>query len=376
MIIRHGIAGILVMFGLICSMNKSVAQSDLGKIKCVCIDAGHGGRDPGAVGAKIYEKNIVLPIALKLGKKIKETYPDIKVVYVRDKDVFVDLRDRSRIANENKANLFISIHVNSLDVKGNPANRNIKGVETYVLGTNSSEHNLQVAMKENSVIHYEDDYSVKYAGFDPNRVESYILFNMIRNLHLENSVNLATEIQSEVIKTTRQKDRGVRQGPLWVLKDVAMPAVLVEVGFITNAEDERFMMSSAGQDKLVKSIFAGFKRYKERVEAKAVIPQKQLGGSEEKGAVTPTAVGKEKPVYAVQVASTVSSIKDCASLCSNEKVKELHVDGRYRYYVGESESLEQAQENLNRIKRKVKDCFLIAIYKGNLISVGEAQKLK
>ena len=168
MIIRHGIAGILVMFGLICSMNKSVAQSDLGKIKCVCIDAGHGGRDPGAVGAKIYEKNIVLPIALKLGKKIKETYPDIKVVYVRDKDVFVDLRDRSRIANENKANLFISIHVNSLDVKGNPANRNIKGVETYVLGTNSSEHNLQVAMKENSVIHYEDDYSVKYAGFDPN----------------------------------------------------------------------------------------------------------------------------------------------------------------------------------------------------------------
>lgn len=373
MIIRCGITGILVMFLIACSMRISVAQSDLGKIKCVCIDAGHGGKDPGAVGSKVYEKNVVLSIALKLGKKIKETYPDIKVVYVRDKDVFVDLRDRSRIANENKADLFISIHANSLEVKGHPGNRNIKGVETYVLGTNSSEHNLQVAMKENSVIHYEDDYSVKYAGFDPNRVESYILFNMIRNLHLENSVNLATEIQSEVIKTTRQRDRGVRQGPLWVLKDVAMPAVLVEVGFITNVEDERFMMSSAGQEKLVKSIFAGFDRYKAKLEAKTVIPQKQLGGKQGDASVV---VGKERPVYAVQIASTSSSIKDCAALCRDEHVKELCVDGRYRYYVGESEDWKQAQENLNRIKGKVKDCFLIAIYKGNLISVGEAQKLK
>lgn len=375
MIIRYGITGILAMILVMYSMHISVAQSDLGKIKCVCIDAGHGGKDPGAVGAKVYEKNIVLSIALKLGKKIKETYPDIKVVYVRDKDVFVDLRDRSRIANENKADLFISIHVNSLEVKGHPENRNIKGVETYVLGTNSSDHNLQVAMKENSVIHYEDDYSVKYAGFDPNRVESYILFNMIRNLHLENSVNLATEIQSEVIKTTRQRDRGVRQGPLWVLKDVAMPAVLVEVGFITNAEDERFMMSSAGQDKLVKSIFSGFNRYKEKFEAKTVIPQKQLGSKEESMADS-IVVGKEKPVYAVQIASTSSCIKNCKTLCCDENVKELYVDGRYRYYVGESEDWKQAQENLNRVKRKVKDCFLIAIYKGNLISVGEAQKLK
>ena len=163
MINRYGITGILMMFLVFGSMHISVGQSDIGRIKCVCIDAGHGGKDPGAMGSKAKEKNVVLAVALKLGKLIETAYPDMKVVYIRNKDVFVELRDRTRIANKNKADLFISIHANALDVKKKPSNKYIKGVETFVLGTNSSTHNLKVAMQENSVIHYEDDYSAKYA---------------------------------------------------------------------------------------------------------------------------------------------------------------------------------------------------------------------
>ena len=150
-------SGIFCLLLLLVWVNGVLGQHDLGKIKCICIDAGHGGKDPGALGAKSQEKNIVLAIALKLGKEIEKNYPEMKVVYVRNKDVFVDLKERSRIANKSHADLFISIHANSLDVKKNPRHKHIKGVETFVLGTNNTEHNLRVAMKENSVIHYEDD---------------------------------------------------------------------------------------------------------------------------------------------------------------------------------------------------------------------------
>ncbi len=249
MIIKCGLSGIILVLLTIFSVNISVGQQDLGKIKCICIDAGHGGKDPGAVGTKAYEKNIVLSVALKLGKLIEKTYPDIKVAYIRKTDVFVELEERTRIANNHKADLFISVHANALDIKKNPRNKYVKGMETFVLGTNNSEHNLQVAMKENSVIHYEDDYSMKYEGFDPSRAESYIMFSMLRNMHLDKSLMLASMIQDNLVKTTNGVDREVRQGPLWVLKDVAMPSVLVEVGYISNPEDERFMASDAGQTK-------------------------------------------------------------------------------------------------------------------------------
>ena len=381
MINRYGITGILMMFLVFGSMHISVGQSDIGRIKCVCIDAGHGGKDPGAMGSKAKEKNVVLAVALKLGKLIETAYPDMKVVYIRNKDVFVELRDRTRIANKNKADLFISIHANALDVKKKPSNKYIKGVETFVLGTNSSDHNLKVAMQENSVIHYEDDYSAKYAGFDPSRAESYILFNMIRNLHLENSVNLATMIQSELVKTTKQVNREVRQAPLWVLKDVAMPAALVEIGYITNPDDERFMMSNAGQDKIARSIFKGFQNYKNKLEAKTVGSWKIQNDKVDnnKTIASEAGVGKgtsERPFYAIQVASSVGRIKNCASICKNIKVSELHSNGRYRYYVKASESLDVVKKSLGEVKKLVKDCFVIAIYNNEIISVAEARKLE
>ena len=384
MIIRCGITGILMMFLVFGSMHLSIGQSDIGKIKCICIDAGHGGKDPGAIGSKAKEKNVVLAVALKLGKLIETTYPDIKVVYIRDKDVFVELRDRTRIANKNKADLFISIHANALDVKKKPSNKNIKGVETFVLGTNSSEHNLKVAMQENSVIHYEDDYSAKYAGFDPARVESYILFNMIRNLHLENSVNLATMIQSELVKTTKQVNREVRQAPLWVLKDVAMPAALVEIGYITNLDDERFMMSAVGQDKIARSIFKGFQNYKNKLEAKTMGSlklQNKEAVSSNAGATESRAVGdiksaSKRPLYAIQVASSAGRMKDCASICRGMKVNELYSKGRYRYYVKASDDLDVVKKSLGEVRKIVKDCFVIAIYNDEIISVAEARKLE
>lgn len=369
MINKCGIAIICTMLLVLWGWNNAIGQADLGKIKCVCLDAGHGGKDPGAIGAKSYEKNVVLSVVLKLGKMIEKTYPEVKVIYIRNTDVFVELRDRTRIANESKADLFISVHANSLDVKARPANKYVKGAETFVLGTNSSEHNLKVAMKENSVIHYEDDYSVKYAGFDPTRAESYILFNMIRNLHLENSVSLAAMIQEELVSTAKLADREVRQSPLWVLKDVAMPSTLVEIGYITNAEDERRMMSASGQEQIAKAIFKGFQKYKNKVEKNLVIPEV---APLEKTSITE----KEAPVYAIQVASAISKIENSASLFTGMEVYEFVSDGRFRYYVSPSENYSQVLGCLKTVKEKVKDCFVIAIYKDRLISVADARKLE
>lgn len=378
MIIRYGLAGMFLFLLTVFSVDVSVGQQDLGKIKRICIDAGHGGKDPGAVGAKAYEKNIVLSVALKLGKQIEKTYPDIKVVYIRKTDVFVELTERTRIAKSQKADLFISIHANSLDVKKNPKGKGVRGVETYVLGANNSEHNLQVAMKENSVIHYEDNYSMKYEGFDPSRAESYILFSMLRNVHQDKSMILASMIQDNLVKTSSVTDRGVCQGPLWVLKDVAMPAVLVEVGYISNPDEERFMASESGQNKIVNGIFKGFQAYKERVEKKVAlnientVPERY----DEEEQTESEEVADDSLVYAVQVASGSNPVQETSGLCPGYKVSELKCDDRYRYYVAPSADYGEVREKMSKIKSQVKDCFIIAIYKGRLISVSEARKLE
>ncbi len=371
MINKYGISGILLFLMTLLSVNISVGQSNLGKIRRVCIDAGHGGKDPGAMGIKAKEKHIVLSLALKVGRMIEQTYPDIEVIYIRKKDVFVELKERTRLANHHKADLFISIHANSLDLGLNPKGKYVKGVQTYVLGSHSSRENLQVAMKENSVIQYEDDYSVKYEGFDPSSPEAYIMFNLLRSIHLENSLSLASHIQEEMVKSTRQNDREVRQGPFWVLKDVAMPAVLIEVGFISNAEEEKFMMSVNGQDKIAKGIFKGFQSYKAKVERKALNqPVKAVGEETEIAGEE-----KEQPAYAIQVASATSRIKNQTALCPGKKVSELKSAGRYRYYVAVSPDLNEVKKSLPEVRKKVKDCFIVAIYKGNVISVAEAGKL-
>lgn len=372
MIIRYRVAGILLFLLTILYVDSVWGQSDLSKVKCVCIDAGHGGKDPGAVGLKSKEKDIVLSIALKVGRQLKETFPDMKVVYTRDKDVFIDLDKRGKIANDNKADLFVSIHINSNDSK------NPKGLETYVLGLHRSKENLAVAMKENSVIRYEKDYSVKYAGFDPTKPESYIIFSLLQNLHLEKSLQLASFVQDEMVQATKRIDRGVRQAGYLVLKDAAMPAILVEAGFISNAEEERYLCTQAAQNKIAGSIFQAIKHYKTNLEKKGhLLSQQKAAAEEEKeDEVQSALVGDEGVTYAIQIASALSKEKNKSRLCSGETVCELACDGRYRYYVTPSDRLEAVKRNLPEIKQKVRDCFIIAIYQGKVISVAEAQKLE
>lgn len=220
------------------------------------IDAGHGGKDPGARGRHINEKQINLSVALKLGKLISNNHSDVNIVYTRKSDVFIELDERANIANRNKADLFISIHTNAVK-KGNT----VSGTETYTLGLARTDENLEVAMRENSAILLEDNYLQKYEGFDPNSSESYIIFEFMQNKHMEQSVSLASAIQKSFVNANRL-NRGVRQAGFLVLRKTSMPSVLIELGYISNANEEAFMKSDAGQTKLASAIYNAFSKFK------------------------------------------------------------------------------------------------------------------
>ena len=329
------------------------------------IDAGHGGSDPGAIQGKYREKDITLAVALKLGKLIENAYPDMKVIYTRKTDVAVDLWERGKIANKANAQLFISIHVNKF------AKPTARGVETYVLGLHKSEASLEVAMRENEAIHYEKDYSVKYDGFDPKKAESYIMFNFMKNSFLTNSMALASGVQKQLVANTKMPDREVRQAGFVVLMNAGMPSILIETGFISNPSDRAILVSSSGQDKLAKSIFNAFKAYKDTMEKNSVVLSQASGAKEPAS----SADGKDY-FYAVQVASSVKRITDFRYLKLREKVKELKGDGRYRYYVGVTKNYQQVLEFQRNVRKKIKDCFIIAVSNGKLIPVSEARKLE
>lgn len=233
------------------------------KIQTIVLDAGHGGKDPGAIGTnKNMEKNVALAIALEVGKMIKENYPDVKVVYSRTKDVFVELTQRAAIANKNNADLFICIHCNAMP-KGDTST---EGTETFCMGLHKTAGNLQVAMRENSVILQEENYQQKYEGFNPNSPESYIMFSLYQNAYLEQSLDLASKVQEKFTSRGRA-DRGVKQAGFLVLWKTAMPSVLIETGFITTPKEEKFLASEDGQQTIAESIFSAFKEYKTELES-------------------------------------------------------------------------------------------------------------
>ena len=227
----------------------------------VVIDAGHGGHDPGAIGKISKEKNINLKVALKLGNQIKQNCNDVKVVYTRSKDVFIPLDRRAEIANNAKADLFISIHTNAL-----ANNRTAKGASTWTLGLAKSDANLEVAKRENSVILYEDDYKTRYAGFNPNSAESYIIFEFMQDKYMEQSVHLASLVQKQFRHHCKRIDRGVHQAGFLVLKASAMPSILVELGFISTPEEERYLNTDEGTTTLAKGIYRAFLAYKREHE--------------------------------------------------------------------------------------------------------------
>lgn len=366
MVNRHILVSCILVLLLFCLPGWGWGQEDLGKITCICIDAGHGGSDPGAIQGKYREKDITLAVALKLGKLIEKAYPDMKVVYTRKTDVAVDLWERGKIANKANAQLFLSIHVNKF------AKPTARGVETYVLGLHKSEASLEVAMRENEAIHYEKDYTVKYDGFDPKKAESYIMFNFMKNSFLANSMALASNVQKELVANTKMPDREVRQAGFVVLMNAGMPSILIETGFISNPSDRAILVSSAGQDKLAKSIFNAFKTYKSAMEKNSVV----LSQASDAGQASSVAEGSKDYFYAVQVASSVKRITDFRYLKLREKAKELKGDGRYRYYVGVTKSYRQVLEFQENVRKKIKDCFIIAVSNGKIIPVAEARKLE
>ncbi|MBO4662195.1 MAG: N-acetylmuramoyl-L-alanine amidase [Bacteroidaceae bacterium] len=225
----------------------------------VVIDAGHGGRDAGALGLVTKEKHINLAVALALGKMITENCPDVKVVYTRQTDVFVELNERAAIANRAKADLFISIHTNS--TAAGTKGTSVHGTETYTLGMHRANDNLAVAKRENSVIMLEKNYEQKYEGFDPRKSESYIIFELMQDRNMASSVNFARNVQNQFQQTACRVNKGVYQAGFLVLRQTSMPSVLIELGYINNANEESFLNSTSGQQKMAQSIFNAFRQY-------------------------------------------------------------------------------------------------------------------
>lgn len=245
-------SGIVFLFLLTGSSFKAGQKKY--EIKTIVIDAGHGGHDTGCLGSSAKEKDIALDISLKLGKLIQENYPNVKVIYTRKNDVFVELHERAEIANRNKADLFICIHANS----GGSA----YGTETFVLGLHRAEENLNVSKRENSAILMEKDYKTKYDGFDPNSPEANIIFRLYQSTYLSQSLLFAAKVQDQLNDYAGRLNRGVKQAGLLVLARTSMPGVLIETGFLTNRDEEKYLLSSKGQNQIATAIYRAFKEYK------------------------------------------------------------------------------------------------------------------
>ncbi len=243
---------------------KVIKETLIGKdgyrIKTIVIDPGHGGHDPGCLGSNSHEKNLALAIALNLADGIHRQYPDIRIIMTRDSDVFIPLHERAAIANRNNADLFISIHCNFI-----PGKPSVKGSETYVLGLHRAEHNLEVAKRENSAILLETDYQKNY-DYDPNAPESHILFSMFQSAYLEQSIMLAEHIEKAFAAQTGRPSRSVRQAGFMVLRNAAMPSVLIETGYLSNSDEEQYLSSPDGQMTVANAILTAFSEYKAAVE--------------------------------------------------------------------------------------------------------------
>lgn len=231
------------------------------------IDPGHGGHDAGALGAISKEKNINLAVALRFGKYVEQNLPEVRVIYTRKTDVFIPLNERANIANRANADLFISVHTNAL-----PAGKIARGFETYTLGMHRAKDNLDVAMRENSVISMEKDYQQRYQGFDPRSSESYIIFEFIQGKNMERSVDLARMIQRGVCDGANRPDKGVHQAGFLVLRETSMPGCLIELGFITTPDEERLLNNDSRVDDIARGIYEAFAKYKNKYDRSVSVP--------------------------------------------------------------------------------------------------------
>ena len=338
----------------------------------VVIDAGHGGKDPGALGSISKEKNITLALALKTGEYIEHNIKNVTVVYTRRNDSFVELRDRANIANKVKADLFISIHANWAPSKS------VQGTETFVMGLAKDQQNLEVAMRENEVILRESDHAKTYDGFDPKAPESYIMFSLRQNLFQEQSTGLASKIQSQYKDNIRRTDRGVKQAGLWVLFMTTMPSVLTEAGFITNPTEEKYLNSKTGQEYIASSIFSACKEYIDEIDSKSGSSW-SIDTTQDRKAINPPKGVKSNGdvVFMVQIANSTTK---CEIKPQNfkgiEDVIELVAGERYKYATGRFADYSEAVRFRKKIEVIYPDAFIIAVKDGKILPLQQALEKK
>lgn len=374
------------------------AQKD-GKTFKVVIDAGHGGKDPGCLGTYSKEKDVALDVALKTGKLISDNCPNVKVIYTRSTDVFVELYNRAKIANNNHADLFISFHCNAND------NHSAHGVETFVMGLDKSEKNLAVARMENSAMLKEEGYKEHYAGFNPDSPESAVMFSLYSSAYLNNSILLADKVQKNLVGTTHLLDRGVKQAPYWVLWSVSMPSILIEMGFLSNPTEEKYLTDEQHKKDIANAIYRGFVSYYTQQTGNRVViddskespkpnpnPQNSITNdnstnnlsdnqsdkkeSDEKAVIANTPVNPDGVRFVVQFMATPENIPlTDKRFKSIPDVNRYFEGGFWKYTAGNEKDLPSAKKIMQEIKAKYPDAFVIAFKGENKIPVSEAVKL-
>ncbi len=354
----------------LCNASTELPEKKTDKKWVIVIDPGHGGRDSGALGKYSKEKEINLAIALKTGYYLENNLENVTVIYTRKDDSTVDLIERPKIANKNNADLFISIHANWANSK------NVRGAETFVMGHTKDQANLEVAMKENEVILLEEDYTTKYAGFDPKSPESYIMFSLMQNVYLEQSTKLAAKIQNQFNIRVNRKDRGVKQAGFWVLFNTTMPSVLIETGFITNPEEENYLNSQQGQDYLASAIFRACRDYINEIELMSnisTVRNTEMPQRGPDGKLTAT----DQIIFMVQVATTGSrtEIKP-QNFKGLTDIIEINAQKRYKYATGIFAEYKEAVQHRKKIETIYPDAFVIAVKDNKILPLQQALDLK
>lgn len=339
------------------------------------IDAGHGGKDPGAVGKHAQEKDINLAVAKTLAEQVRQNLPQVKVLLTRSDDRFLTLQERANFVNSHNADLFICIHTNSAE------NKAVTGAETFVLGTEKMDKNLDVAMRENSVMKLEADYQTTYQGFDPTSVESYIMFSLLQNAYTERSLTFASLVQHRFANSLARGDRGVRQAAFWVLLKSACPSVLVELGFISNPTEEAYLSSDEGKAALSNALYQAISVYYASTTTRASSPSesaqssanssgaletsatssnnsKSSGTSQSSATTSPESV----PRFAVQIFVTSAPLPDGDSAFRGlTDCAYVRVGNKYKYYSAPSSTRQQAVAARERLRVLFPDCFVISL---------------
>ncbi|HRH66536.1 MAG TPA: N-acetylmuramoyl-L-alanine amidase [Bacteroidia bacterium] len=419
------IGNLLAIGCLLISSSFSTIKSRPYGVTTVVIDAGHGGHDSGCLGNNVKEKTVALGIALKLGKYIEEHFPDIKVIYTRKTDVFIELHERAAIANNARADLFICIHCNSAcyfnkKKKKELCNEEILGAETWVMGLHMSEANLEVSKRENEVVLLEKDYTKQYDGFDPNSPEANIIFSLYQNTFLDQSLKMASAVQQE-LKSKGRPSRGVKQAGFLVLYKTAMPSILIETGFLSNPSEAKYLGSDKGQQEIAHGIYNAFKSYKSGIESSGIKQEtteieqssptgdtagpptkKNINDAKNDGDTKPvvkdTQVAEVKPKdvepvkdktdavesntnenlsFGVQILISPTRIeKSSKKFKGLQNVREEKGNGVYKYITGDLASMNDAVNLQDEMRTKgFKDAFVVAFLNNKRISIKEAREM-